>query len=118
MVRRREARSYGASRLTSRDAPSSASNRTSRGDWIALLECGHRQHVRHRPPWQEREWVVTAAGRRGRLGAPLECVDCEVMGEEGGAPACGADMVRPECGAVEEEGHCGGCAGDSPDDTS
>jgi hypothetical protein len=24
------------------------------GDWLALFECGHRQHVRHNPPGQER----------------------------------------------------------------
>lgn len=25
-------------------------DRDEEGDWVALLECGHRQHVRHRPP--------------------------------------------------------------------
>ena len=24
------------------------------GDWVAELECGHAQHVRHDPPWQLR----------------------------------------------------------------
>ena len=33
------------------------------GDWVAELECGHGQHVRHDPPWQVREWVTTEAGR-------------------------------------------------------
>jgi hypothetical protein len=47
------------------------------GDWIALLACGHRQHVRHRPPWQERPWVLTTEGRQGRLGSPLECAECD-----------------------------------------
>ncbi len=47
------------------------------GDWVAHLDCGHRQHVRHRPPFQERSWVVDDAGRRGRLGAPLECPLCD-----------------------------------------
>ena len=28
------------------------------GDWVAELECGHGQHVRHDPPWQVREWVT------------------------------------------------------------
>jgi len=25
--------------------------------WVAELECGHGQHVRHDPPWQLRPWV-------------------------------------------------------------
>lgn len=32
-------------------------------DWVADLECGHTQHVRHDPPWQNRPWVVTPEGR-------------------------------------------------------
>jgi hypothetical protein len=47
------------------------------GDWVAELECGHRQHVRHNPPFVNRPWVVTEEGRRGKLGAQLECVLCE-----------------------------------------
>lgn len=46
------------------------------GDWVADLECGHAQHVRHNPPWQSRPWVQTAAGRDSRLGEFLECVRC------------------------------------------
>ena len=33
------------------------------GDWVADLECGHTQHVRHQPPWQERPWVISQEGR-------------------------------------------------------
>ena len=36
------------------------------GHWVAELECGHAQHVRHDPPWQSRPWVTTAA-----LGSPV-----------------------------------------------
>jgi len=47
------------------------------GDWVAELSCGHDQHVRHRPPFEERPWVQSAAGRSSRLGKPLECPLCE-----------------------------------------
>src|SRR5690348_14026366 len=47
------------------------------GDWIADLECRHSQHVRDRPPFQERPWVTTARGRQGRVGTPLPCPLCD-----------------------------------------
>jgi hypothetical protein len=81
------------------------------GDWVAMLACGHRQHVRHRPPWQERPWVLTPEGRQGRLGTPLNCVLCDEEFEEGGEPACLAPQVCAECGAVVGGGgaHRVGC---------
>jgi Protein of unknown function (DUF3565) len=45
-------------------------------DWIADLECGHQQHVRHNPPWTERHWVTTAEGRRQHIGQELLCSAC------------------------------------------
>jgi len=45
-------------------------------DWVADLECGHTQHVRHEPPWQNREWVITLAGRKDKLGEELFCKKC------------------------------------------
>lgn len=50
------------------------------GDWVAILECGHSQHLRHDPPWQLREWVMTEEGRQHRLGALLRCRLCEESG--------------------------------------
>lgn len=47
------------------------------GDWVAELDCGHGQHVRHTPPFMERPWVTSAAGRQGRLGQMLDCVRCD-----------------------------------------
>ncbi len=44
---------------------------------MALLGCGHPQHVRHNPPLVSRPWVLTEEGRRTRLGMPLDCVRCE-----------------------------------------
>ena len=46
------------------------------GHWVADLECGHTQHVRHDPPWQVRPWVITARGRSEHLGTLLGCVAC------------------------------------------
>ncbi|HWB40418.1 MAG TPA: DUF3565 domain-containing protein [Gemmatimonadales bacterium] len=44
--------------------------------WVADLECGHSQHVRHDPPWQQRPWVTTPEGREARLGMALDCRLC------------------------------------------
>ena len=56
------------------------------GHWIAELECGHAQHVRHDPPWQRRPWVLTAGGRAGRLGSMLRCMRCLDAGAPEPAP--------------------------------
>lgn len=45
-------------------------------DWVADLECGHLQHVRHNPPWQIREWVTTETGRANKIGDFLFCKEC------------------------------------------
>lgn len=47
------------------------------GHWVAELSCGHGQHVRHRPPFELRPWVVSPEGRSGRLGQTLDCVRCD-----------------------------------------
>ena len=46
-------------------------------DWVAELECGHNRHVRHRPPFDNRPWVVTEEGRATFIGRELECKRCE-----------------------------------------
>ena len=48
-----------------------------RSDWVALLDCGHRQHVRHQPPFVDRGWVTTPEGRAAHLPQPLECPLCD-----------------------------------------
>jgi len=45
--------------------------------WVAQLECGHHQHVRHQPPFTNRWWVTTPEGRASRLGRMLDCKKCE-----------------------------------------
>jgi hypothetical protein len=58
------------------------------GDWVAELSCGHTQHVRHRPPFQLRPWVLSAEGRDARLGTEIECPLCD----RGEPPAGGREQ--------------------------
>ena len=46
------------------------------GHWVAELDCGHTVHMRHDPPWQNRPWVLTQAGRDGMVGVLLDCKKC------------------------------------------
>ena len=46
------------------------------GEWVAELECGHSQHVRHNPPWQVYPWILLVEGRSARIGTPLVCGLC------------------------------------------
>ena len=52
-------------------------HRDEKSDWVAELECGHGQHVRHKPPWTNHPWVVTQEGRDARLGLSLACPACD-----------------------------------------
>lgn len=47
------------------------------GDWVAELSCYHNQHLRHRPPFQLRPWVLDPDERAGRIGAPIDCPLCD-----------------------------------------
>jgi len=47
-------------------------------DWVAQLQCGHFQHVRHKPPFINRPWVATTAGRAAMIGHNLTCKKCEL----------------------------------------
>lgn len=57
--------------------PISGYHRDEENHWVAQLACGHNQHVRHDPPWQSREWVITADGRTEMLGFELGCIKCD-----------------------------------------
>ncbi len=48
------------------------------GAFVAELACGHAQHVRHRPPFEKRPWVMTEEGRRTFLGTALPCPLCRM----------------------------------------
>jgi tellurite methyltransferase len=43
---------------------------------VAELTCGHNQHVRHRPPFQIRTWVLEEDTRAERVGTELSCPSC------------------------------------------
>lgn len=43
---------------------------------IVTLECGHRRHVRDRPPFERHPWVRDADARAQRIGAEIECGLC------------------------------------------
>ena len=45
-------------------------------DWVADLECGHHQLVRHDPPYTQHHWVTTAEGRQEHIGQQLTCSAC------------------------------------------
>jgi hypothetical protein len=45
--------------------------------WVAELDCGHNQHVRHDPPWTNRPWTITIEGRSAALGKTLNCKKCD-----------------------------------------
>jgi hypothetical protein len=52
-------------------------HRDDAGDWIADLSCGHTQHMRHRPPWQTRAWILDVEERAKRIGATIDCTLCD-----------------------------------------
>lgn len=56
-----------------------AFHKDEQGEWVADLECGHRQHVRHKPPWMVRPWIETHEGRESRIGVELDCKRCDEL---------------------------------------
>lgn len=50
--------------------------RDAANEWIVRLDCGHRRHVRHRPPLSDYPWLADAAAREARVGAAIECGRC------------------------------------------
>jgi hypothetical protein len=45
--------------------------------WVAQLDCGHFQHVRHQPPFINRPWVMALNTRNAMLGQQLNCIKCD-----------------------------------------
>jgi len=59
------------------DRPITGYHLDAAGDWVAELDCGHGQHVRHDPPFLLRPWTQTQAGRDAMIGTALACVRCD-----------------------------------------
>lgn len=74
------------------------------GDWVAELSCGHRRHVRHRPPFEQHPWVLEGEGRSSHVGSWIDCGLCAEE-PEGGEVVCYAHLVCPECGSVLDDTH-------------
>jgi tellurite methyltransferase len=47
------------------------------GEQVVLLDCHHRQHVRHQPPFRLAAWVHDAAERTRRVGTGWPCPLCD-----------------------------------------
>jgi tellurite resistance-related uncharacterized protein len=47
------------------------------GDWAATLDCFHRQHIRHNPPFRVAPWILDEAERARRVGSTLDCPLCD-----------------------------------------
>src|SRR5690606_5882716 len=52
------------------------------GHWVAELSCGHTQHLRHQPPWQNRAWILDPLERQRHLGRPFACGWCAAQRAE------------------------------------
>ena len=98
------------------------------GDWVAEISCGHTQHVRHRPPFQSRGWVLEEKGRADRIGTEIDRTLCErtelpegrwdaqvaeveplpplveLVADQAGDPACWTGLLCPGCGVVMGDG--------------
>ena len=70
-------------------------------DWVADLDCGHTRHVRHRPPWFSRPWVIDPEQRAAAVGTPMDCVKCD-RGEP--VPA-GSDVSAGQDRSGTTDGH-------------
>jgi tellurite resistance-related uncharacterized protein len=47
------------------------------GDWAARLDCLHRQHIRHQPPFRVAAWIADAEQRAARIGGAWDCPLCD-----------------------------------------
>jgi hypothetical protein len=80
-------------------------------DWVADLQCGHQQLVRHNPPWTHRHWVTTPQVRLAHLVQELTCLAfhpriksfCALRVAEGRCWSSGVPRRRPKKRNAGEE---------------
>lgn len=65
-------------------------------DWVGELSCGHNQHLRHRPPFQIRPWVLEETGRAEHLGSAIDCPLCDRAEMPEGLSPLGTSAVWDE----------------------
>jgi hypothetical protein len=46
------------------------------GHWVAKLDCGHHEQMRHDPPTANNAWVLTHKGRNDKVGVVMICKKC------------------------------------------
>lgn len=66
------------------------------GHWVADLACGHAQHLRHKPPFENRALVTTEKGRAELIGMPLDCLFCNMATLPSGLVVYGGTRVFDE----------------------
>lgn len=76
--------------------------------WVADLNCGHKQHVRHDPPLVERPWVLKEETRIEKVGTELNCKSCDEWGRAISQQVVKACLENID-EAIEEAGMAGLC---------
>ena len=64
------------------------------GDWVADLSCGHTRHLRHNPPWQNRNWILSEGERVKVIGMEIDCTECDIVAAAGGKKS--AEQIASE----------------------
>ena len=96
--------------------------------WVAKLECGHNQHVRHDPPWTNRSGYVARMWRRSACAAAAATVLAVSVAPPASAsppvwrPLFASDFsdptVPPECDSFDAPATVPGATYFRPDEVS
>lgn len=75
------------------------------GHCLVHLDCGHRLHARHQPPWQSRPWTRDAAQRRRLIGRDWPCPYCAGEASAPGAVPMALAAMPVEASWIDANGH-------------